>query len=83
VRACAQHRDRPTGGPTRLRTVVVTAALAELFRLLGLSAGTVEQEGEVIEHHLTPETLRAFSRLVRFWRTHPKQFQAFLRQRES
>ena len=52
--------------------------LAELFQLLGLSAGTVEQEVEVIEHHLNPETLRVFSRLVRFWRRHPRQLQAFL-----
>ena len=52
--------------------------LAELLHLLGLSAETVEQEVEVIEHHLKPETLRVFSRLVRFWRTHPKQLQAFL-----
>lgn len=52
--------------------------LAELFQLIGLSPETVEQEVEVIEHHLTPETLRVFSRLVRFWRTHPKQLQAFL-----
>ena len=52
--------------------------LAELFQLLGLSPETVEQEVEVIEHHLTPETLRVFSRLVRFWRTHPGQLQAFL-----
>ena len=35
------------------------------------------------EHHLRPETLRVFSRLVRFWRTHPKQLQAFLHQRRS
>jgi Mn-dependent DtxR family transcriptional regulator len=53
--------------------------LADLFQLLGLSPETVEQEVEVIEHHLTPETLRVFSRLVRFWRTHPKHLQAFLR----
>jgi Mn-dependent DtxR family transcriptional regulator len=52
--------------------------LAELFQLIGLSPETVEQEVEVIEHHLKPETLRVFSRLVRFWRTHPKQLQAFL-----
>ena len=52
--------------------------LAELFQLLGLSHETIEQEVEVIEHHLTPETLRVFSRLVRFWRAHPKQLQAFL-----
>ena len=56
--------------------------LAELFQLLGLSAETVEQEVEVIEHHLTPETLRVFSRLVRFWRMHPRQLQAFLRHRQ-
>ena len=55
--------------------------LTELFQLLGLSPETVEQEVEVIEHHLRPETLRVFSRLVRFWRTHPKQLQGFLRQR--
>ncbi len=55
--------------------------LTELFQLLGLSPETVEQEVEVIEHHLRPETLRVFSRLVRFWRTHPEQLQAFLRHR--
>ena len=53
--------------------------LTELFQLLDLSPETVEQEVEVIEHHLKPETLRVFSRLVRFWRTHPKELQAFLR----
>ena len=52
--------------------------LAELFQLLGLSPETVEQEVEVIEHHLRPETLRVFSRLVRFWRAHPRELQAFL-----
>ena len=52
--------------------------LTELFQLLGLSPETVEQEVEVIEHHLTPETLRVFSRLVSFWRTHPRQLRAFL-----
>ena len=57
--------------------------LTDLFQLLGLSPETVEQEVEVIEHHLRPETLRVFSRLVRFWRTHPKQLQAFLQQRRS
>ncbi len=57
--------------------------LADLFQLLGLSSETVEQEVEVIEHHLRPETLRVFSRLVRFWRTHPKQLHAFLRHRKA
>jgi Mn-dependent DtxR family transcriptional regulator len=52
--------------------------LTELFQLLGLSPETIEQEVEVIEHHVTPETLRVFSRLVRFWRTHPQHLQAFL-----
>jgi Mn-dependent DtxR family transcriptional regulator len=51
--------------------------LTELFQLLGLSPETVEQEVEVIEHHLTPETLRVFSRLVSYWRTHPRQLGAF------
>jgi Mn-dependent DtxR family transcriptional regulator len=53
--------------------------LAELLRLLGLSAETVEEEVEVIEHHLKPETLRVFSRLVRFWQEHPAHLKTFLR----
>jgi Mn-dependent DtxR family transcriptional regulator len=53
--------------------------LTDLLELLGLSRETVEQEVEVIEHHLRPETLRVFTRLVRFWHDHPEQLQAFLR----
>jgi Mn-dependent DtxR family transcriptional regulator len=52
--------------------------LAQLFQLLGLGPDTVEQEVEVIEHHLRPETLRVFAKLVRFWQTHPAELQAFL-----
>lgn len=52
--------------------------LTELLRLLGLDERTVEQEVEVIEHHLKPATLRAFSKLVRYWRAHPAQLKAFL-----
>jgi len=57
--------------------------LTELLQLLGLSAETVKQEVEVIEHHLRPETLRVFSKLIRFWRNHPEQLQAFLRDGKS
>ena len=53
--------------------------LADLLHLLGLSAETVEQEVEVIEHHLKPETLRVFSRLVQFWHEHPQHLKTFLR----
>lgn len=53
--------------------------LSKLLHLLGLSPETVEEEVEVIEHHLRPETLRVFSRLVRFWHEHPQQLRAFLR----
>jgi Mn-dependent DtxR family transcriptional regulator len=53
--------------------------LSELFQLLGLSPETVEEEVEVVEHHIRPETLRVFSRLVRFWHKNPKQLRAFLR----
>ena len=52
--------------------------LTELLQLLGLSADTVEQEVEVIEHHLRPETLRVFTLLVRFWQDHPEELRAFL-----
>jgi Mn-dependent DtxR family transcriptional regulator len=53
--------------------------LSELFQLLGLSPEIVAEEVESIEHHLRSETLRVFSRLVRFWHEHPKQLEAFLR----
>jgi Mn-dependent DtxR family transcriptional regulator len=53
--------------------------LTELLQLLGLCEETVEQEVEVIEHHLKPETLRVFSRLVSFWHEHPDQLESFLR----
>jgi Mn-dependent DtxR family transcriptional regulator len=46
--------------------------------LLGLTPEIVEQEVEVIEHHLTAETLRVFSKLVRFWQDNPQQLKAFL-----
>ncbi len=53
--------------------------LTEMLNLLGLSPDTVQQEVEAIEHHLKPETLQIFSKLVRFWRTHPAQLDAFLK----
>jgi Mn-dependent DtxR family transcriptional regulator len=53
--------------------------LAEMFEMLGLDAPTVEREVEDIEHHLRPQTLAVFSKLVSFWREHPEQLQAFLR----
>jgi len=52
--------------------------LAELLQLLGLGAETVEEEVEMIEHHLRPETLRVFARLVQFWRRHPARLKEFL-----
>ncbi len=57
--------------------------LTEMLQLLGISPETVEQEVEVIEHHLRPETLRVFSKLVNFWRNHPEQLRAFLRDAKS
>jgi Mn-dependent DtxR family transcriptional regulator len=53
--------------------------LTEMFEILGLDAATVDQEVEDIEHHLRPQTLAVFSKLVRFWREHPEHLQAFLR----
>jgi Mn-dependent DtxR family transcriptional regulator len=52
--------------------------LTQLLQLLGLSPDTIEQEVEVIEHHLKPETLRIFSKLVRFWQSNPGALLAFL-----
>lgn len=53
--------------------------LSELLQLMGLSAETVEQEVESIEHHLKPETLRSFSKLVDYWKRHPSELQSFLK----
>ncbi len=53
--------------------------LTQLFELLGLGPETVEEEVESIEHHLRPETLRVFTKLVRFWEEHPEQIRAFLK----
>ena len=52
--------------------------LAEMLEMLGLDAKTVDREVEDIEHHLRPQTLAVFSKLVRFWREQPEQLQAFL-----
>src|SRR5208282_3299012 len=73
----------PEGRAVANHVKVRHETLTELLQLLGLHAATVEQEVEVIEHHLKPETLRVFSRLVRFWRDHPEQLQAFLRDGKS
>jgi DtxR family transcriptional regulator, manganese transport regulator len=51
--------------------------LTQLLELLGLEAETVRQEVEGIEHHLKPETLVRFAKLVRFWQEHPDHLAAF------
>lgn len=66
---------RDVAGQIKARHQTLTA----LFELLGLEPNTVHREVEDIEHHLTPETLAVFSRLVRFWRQHPKQLEDFKR----
>lgn len=53
--------------------------LTQMFQILGLDAATVDQEVEDIEHHLRPQTLALFSKLVTFWREHPEHLQAFRR----
>lgn len=53
--------------------------LTELLQLMGLSRTTVEEEVEVVEHHLKPETLRVFSKLVQFWKQQPEQLRSFMK----
>jgi Mn-dependent DtxR family transcriptional regulator len=53
--------------------------LTDLLEALGLDFETVNREVERIEHHLRPETLAVFTKLVKFWRTHPEQLEAFKR----
>ncbi len=52
--------------------------LTELLAMMGVPEAIVQQEVEVVEHHIRPETLRAFSQLVRFWKSNPRQHRAFL-----
>jgi Mn-dependent DtxR family transcriptional regulator len=53
--------------------------LTEFLELVGLNHETVDREVEEIEHHLRPETLAVFAQLVRFWRAHPTELEAFKR----
>jgi Mn-dependent DtxR family transcriptional regulator len=68
----------PEGRAVAQHIKVRHQTLTELFQLLGLKTETIEQEVEVVEHHLTPETLRVFSKLVSFWQARPEQLRAFL-----
>ncbi len=52
--------------------------LTDFLQLVGLSRNVVAHEVEAIEHHLEPETLRVFAKLVDFWRKHPAELKAFL-----
>jgi len=70
----------PEGRAVAQHIKVRHKTLSELLQLLGLSPETVEQEVEAIEHHLKPDTLRVFSRLVRFWNENPEHLEAFLRE---
>jgi Mn-dependent DtxR family transcriptional regulator len=68
----------PEGRAVARHIKVRHETLTALLQLVGLPPETVQAEVEVIEHHLKPDTLRVFSRLVRFWRAHPSQLRAFL-----
>jgi len=68
----------PEGRAVARHVKVRHQTLTEMLNLLGLSSETVQEEVEAIEHHLKPETLQVFSKLVQFWQTHPEQLKAFL-----
>jgi Mn-dependent DtxR family transcriptional regulator len=67
----------PQGQAVASHIKVRHKTLTEFLELLGLSPATVMEEVEAIEHHLKPETLRILTKLVRFWRIHPENLQAF------
>ncbi len=68
----------PEGRAVANHVKVRHETLTEFFQLVGLSRQTVEHEVETIEHHLEPETLGVFAKLVDFWRKHPAQLKNFL-----
>ena len=51
--------------------------LSQFLEQLGLEPQTIDQEVEEIEHHLTPQTLRALRSLVEHWKLDPKALAAF------
>ena len=53
--------------------------LTELLGLLGLEAGTIEEEVEDIEHHLRPQTLAVLEKLVSYWKARPEHLRAFIK----
>jgi DtxR family transcriptional regulator, manganese transport regulator len=69
----------PTGRQVAQHVKARHKTLTEFLELLGLDSDTVGREVEDVEHHLRPETLEIFSQLVRFWRAHPAQLEAFKR----
>jgi Mn-dependent DtxR family transcriptional regulator len=69
----------PAGRQVALHIKARHKTLSEMFGMLGLDAKTIDREVEDIEHHLRPQTLAVFSKLVQFWRKHPGQLRAFLR----
>jgi Mn-dependent DtxR family transcriptional regulator len=73
----------PQGQAVASHIKVRHKTLTELLELLGLSPATVMEEVEAIEHHLKPETLQILTKLVRFWRTHPENLQAFRKHRHT
>ena len=68
----------PEGQAVASHIKVRHQTLTQMLDLLGLSPATVREEVEAIEHHLKPETLQIFSKLVRCCRIHPEHLQAFL-----
>jgi Mn-dependent DtxR family transcriptional regulator len=69
----------PTGRQVAQDIKTRHKTLTEFLELLGLDSETVGREVEDVEHHLRPETLEVVSELVRFWRSHPAQLEAFKR----
>ena len=69
----------PTGRQVAQHVKTRHKILTEFLELVGLNSETVDREVEDIEHHLRPETLAIFSRLVCYWRAHPSQLTAFRR----
>src|SRR5258705_3494149 len=67
----------PTGRQVAQHVKARHKTLTEFLQLVGLDNETVNREAEDIEHHLRPETLVVFSRLVSFWLAHPAHLEAF------
>lgn len=60
-----------TGRSVAQKIALRHGLLTEFLSLLGVEDATIQHDVEGMEHHISPQTLKAISRLTEFLRTNP------------